>query len=409
MELLSQQIEQRNQNNILRCIEQAGEISRAGVAKLLGLSRTTVSSAVARLLEAELVREADQADSSQNRGRPGIPLLLTTDVWYAAGAAFIDQELLFVLTDLTGRIVERLAVPVSDGSAHAFLAALTEGFRAIIARCPGRLLPMLGVGSPGMINNGRIHWASDMGWSDVPIADHLLRTVGLPSIVVNRHWASCLSEARFGAGKGIESLIYVGISTGIAASIILDGKLLTGAHHSAGEIGHTVVNRNGPRCSCGRRGCLHAIASEIALRNHIKEHYATHPGPAMLADPLWQANQAGIEPDIDAICRAAAAGHPVALLELQTAALYLGLSISNLTSMFNPQCVIVGGSLIDHGGELFTELIIESVRAHGSADTLGAVDIRPWTLGRYCGALGAALLVLDQKRSLVAQNMPPEV
>lgn len=408
MEMLSKQIEQRNQNNVLQCIEQAGEISRAGVAKQLGLSRTTVSSAVARLLEAGLVCEADQADPSQSRGRPGIPLSLTTDIWYAAGAALIDNEMLFVLTDLRGRIVDRLAVPVADGTSDSFLRALSDGFEAIVARCPGKLLPMLGVGSPGMINHGRIFWASDMGWENIPISDHLMRTLGLPSTVVNRHWASCLSEYHFGVGKGIQSLIYVGISTGIAASIILDGKLFTGAYHNAGEIGHTVVNRNGPRCSCGRRGCLHAIASELALRKHVSEYYIAHPGPAAVPDPLWATVQTGDQPDIHSICRAAAAGHPVALSELQTAALYLGLSISNLTSMFNPQCVIVGGSLIDHGGKLLTDLIIDSVRAHGSADTLDAVEIRPWSLGRYSGALGAARLVLDQKRTLATSGMPSE-
>ena len=405
---MSKQIEQQNQNNILECIEQAGEISRAGVAKQLGLSRTTVSSAVARLLEAGLVCEADQADPSQSRGRPGIPLALTTDIWYAAGAALIDSEMLFVLTDLRGHIVDRLAVPVPDGTSDAFLRALSDGFQTIIVRCPGRLLPMLGVGSPGMINHGRILWASDMGWENIPISDHLMDTLGLPSTVVNRHWASCLSEYHFGVGKGIQSLIYVGISTGIAASIILDGKLFTGAYHNAGEIGHTVVNRNGPRCSCGRRGCLHAIASELALRKHVSEYYIAHPGPAAVPDPLWATVQAGDQPDIHSICRAAAAGHPVALSELQTAALYLGLSISNLTSMFNPQCVIVGGSLIDHGGKLLTDLIIDSVRAHGSADTLDAVEIRPWSLGRYSGALGAARLVLDQKRTLATAVMPTE-
>ena len=407
MEMLSKQIEQRNQNNVLQCIEQAGEISRAGVAKQLGLSRTTVSTAVSRLLEAALVREADQADASQSRGRPGIPLSLTEDVWYAAGASYIDRELLFVLTDLHGRIVDRHEVPVPDETPEQFLAGLTEGFAAILRRCPARLLPLLGVGTPGMVNHGRILLASDMGWQNVDVAGHLARTLGYPSVVVNRHWASCLSEYHFGAGRGVQSLIYVGISTGIAASIILDGKLFTGADHIAGEIGHTVVRRNGPRCSCGRRGCLHAIASELALRRHVSEYYAAHPGPATAPDPVWEAVRANGEAPIDVICHAAAAGHPVAGSELSTAALYLGLSISNLTSMFNPQRVVLGGSLIDHGGSLLTGRIIDSVRAHGSADTLDAVDIRPWALGRYSGALGGALLVLDHKRALAVSAAPP--
>ncbi|MBR0321527.1 MAG: 50S ribosomal protein L13, partial [Bacteroidales bacterium] len=105
------------------------------------------------------------------------------------------------------------------------------------------------------------------------------KRLGLPSTVVNRHWASCISEYHFGAGKDVKSQIYVGVSTGIAAAIIIDGKLFTGAYHSAGEIGHMVVERNGPACSCGRRGCLHAISSENAMIRHLTEHYAAHPEP----------------------------------------------------------------------------------------------------------------------------------
>ena len=106
MEVFSKQIEQRNQSSILQCIEQTDEISRAGIAKVLGLSRTTVSSAVAHLMKSGLVEERMQTDATQSRGRPGIPLSLTRNIWYAAGTAFIDQELLFVLTDLQGNIID---------------------------------------------------------------------------------------------------------------------------------------------------------------------------------------------------------------------------------------------------------------------------------------------------------------
>lgn len=402
MDTLSKQIEKNNKNSILRCIERWGEISRADVAKQLGLSRTTVSTAVTQLMEAGLVREAVQSGGPQNRGRPGIPLSLTSDRWYAVGAAFIDGELLFVLTDLQGTVTDRLHLPVVPPTAEVFLRVLAEGFAALIARCPGRLLPMLGIGSPGMVDHdGRILRATDMDWENVPIARHLEQTLGYPSVVVNRHWASCLSEYRFGAGRNIQNQIYVGISTGIAASIILDGRLITGAYHSAGEIGHTVVDREGPVCSCGRRGCLHAVASENALLAHARQHYAAHPGPVCPNDTLWAALQSGRALNIEDICRAADGDNPMAQGELATAALYLGLSIGNLISMFNTQRVVLGGSLIDHGGPRFTRQIIESVHKHISADLV--VDVQPWQLGPYSSSLGAALLVLDQKLDLASR------
>jgi len=405
MEVLGKQIEQQNQLNVLRCIEEMHEVSRAAIAKQLGLSRTTVSSAVARLIEAELVEECNQVGELAGPGRPGIPLALRNGTWYAAGAAFIDRELLFVLTDLSGRIVDRFALRTSDATADTFLKTLGDGFEALIKRCPGKLLPMLGVGSPGMVNHGRIVEASDMGWTDVRIADYLYQRLGLPSTVVNRHWASCISEYHFGAGKDVKSQIYVGISTGIAAAIIIDGKLFTGAYHSAGEIGHMVVERNGPVCSCGRRGCLHAISSENAMIRHLTEHYAAHPEPVFEEDSLWKMYSSGQPLDIGSVCHAARNGHPIARSNIERAGFYMGFSIANLISMFNPQCVILGGSFIEHGGEMLQNLIIDSVREHAREATLVAVDLCSWALGRYSGALGAAILVLENKHDLALACM----
>jgi len=314
MEVLGKQIEQQNQLNVLRCIEEMHEVSRAAIAKQLGLSRTTVSSAVARLIEAELVEECNQVGELAGPGRPGIPLALRNGTWYAAGAAFIDRELLFVLTDLSGRIVDRFALRTSDATADTFLKTLGDGFEALIKRCPGKLLPMLGVGSPGMVNHGRIVEASDMGWTDVRIADYLYQRLGLPSTVVNRHWASCISEYHFGAGKDVKSQIYVGISTGIAAAIIIDGKLFTGAYHSAGEIGHMVVERNGPVCSCGRRGCLEAHASLHAM-----------------------AESAGVTPE-------QLLSQPTKYTAVTSkAGALLGEALFNVTQLFRPQSLILTG------------------------------------------------------------------
>lgn len=404
MSTLSKQIETNNKNSILKCIEREGEISRASVAKQLNLSRTTVSTAVLQLIETELVREIlPPVEIAQNRGRPGIPLALTSDVWYAAGTAFIDNELLFVLTNLAGEVVEQLSVPVPDSSSEVFLKGLVDGFSQILSRCPGRILPLLGVGAPGKINHGRILHASDMGWTNISVSSYLQEKLGFPSVIVNRHWASCFGEYRFGAGRDVQNLIYVGVSTGIAASIILDGQLITGAQHSAGEIGHTIVDLNGPICSCGRCGCLHTVASENALLTYIAQYYQGHPGPACPSDSLWELFQSKKSPNIECVCHAAKTGHPVALHRMEVAALYLGVSITNLIAMFNPQRVVLGGSFIEHGGTQFVDLITNSIHEHTCQDP--AIDIRTWELGRYSGALGAALLVLEEKLNLTDNHV----
>jgi hypothetical protein len=211
--------EQKSLALVLECIEDAGLISRATIAKETGLSRTTVSSAVNQLIDLHLIQEDEQVVAMQTRGRPGIPLSLTTDEWYAAGATYIDHELLFSMTNLAGQVVASYAKPVSDGSADTYLSTLAEGFSEFIPQCPGKLLPLLGVGSPGMIASGCVQTASDMGWSKVDISAFLWRKLHMPSTVINRHWASCLSEYNLSAAPDIQSQVYVGISTGICAAI----------------------------------------------------------------------------------------------------------------------------------------------------------------------------------------------
>ena len=396
------QIELANQNLILSCLQDArGEISRASIAKRVGLSRTTVSSSISYLIELGLVREQDGAGAVTGRGRPGIPVSLTRDIWYAAGATLMDDEALFVLLQLDGTPAQRFTLPVGDESAETFLSVLADGFERLIALCPGRLLPMLGVGAPGIISEGKILEASDMDWTDIPVSDYLMKRLGLPSVVLNRHWASCISEYR---AAGYDSMIYVGISTGIAAALIFNGQLFTGAYHSAGEIAHTVVNPDGPLCVCGRRGCLHAISSERAITKHISDHYKINPGPVIPGDPIWETASRGIPVTIAEICEAAKKHHPLAEQQLETAANYLGLSISNLTGMFNPQCVVLGGSLVERAGKRFSDRVIDHIKNYSRPDIFREVRFYPWTQGRYSGAVGAACQVLDQKIELAASG-----
>ncbi len=396
--------EQKSLALVLDCIEQAGSISRAAIAKEMDLSRTTVSGAVTQLIDLRLIQEDEQVVAMQSRGRPGIPISLTTNEWYAVGATYIDHDLLFAMTDLTGNVVLTYSKPLADGSADTYLATLAQGLSEFIPQCPGKLLPLIGVGSPGMIDCGCVQTASDMGWSKVNISDYLWQKLHMPSIVINRHWASCLSEYNLSAAPDVQSQVYVGISTGICASFIINGKLFTGSHNGAGEIGHTVVNREGPICTCGRRGCLHAISSENAIIKQVRDYYLEQLGPACRDDELWNRIRSGQELDFDSICRAAERDNPVAVRQLRTASLYLGLSIGNLISMFNPQLVVLGGSLIDHGGQFLTDMIIESVKEHASTDALLTLKIKPWSLGRYSAAIGAAHLVLQNKLAILTKQ-----
>jgi predicted NBD/HSP70 family sugar kinase len=391
--------------NVLACIEDSLNcITRADIAKHLDLSRTTVSTAIASLIQLGLVQEETaipEETAILGRGRRGIPLKLRTDEWYAVGASFHTSTWLFVMTDLTSNVVYKHSLKLPDLTADMFLLVLIKGLRHIIKKCPGRLLPLLGIGVPGLVDDRRgvILQAEDLNWHNIAIGETVLRQIGLPTIVLNRHRACALAEANFSFHKKSGTLIYLGIDTGIVAAVIINGRLLTGANHCAGEIGHTIVDPNGTVCQCGKCGCLQAMASLGALNRFINKAYHTGATPQK-EDVFLSYLQKGLIIPGEVIMGAARSHHPVALEALREISKYLGLAIGNLVNLLNPQTIILGGSLVFSRGELLTELVKEETVKYAMTYPFGVVRIIPSRLGIYSGPIGAASLALERKLEL---------
>ena len=397
--------EMKTTADVLACIEDPLHcITRADIAKYLNLSRTTVSTAVANLIQLGLVREQaviPEEAAAMGRGRPGIPLKLRTDQWYAIGASFHTSTWFFVITDLTSNVVYKYSIKLPDLTVDLFLNVLIKGLRHVIRKCPGRLLPLLGIGMPGLVDDraGVILHAEDLGWHNIPIGETVLRQIGLPAAALNRHRACALAEASYGIYKKAGTHIYLGIDTGIIAAVIVNGALLTGANHCAGEIGHTIVDPNGAVCRCGKRGCLQAMASLGTLNRIIGEAYRRGATPPP-EDHFLEYLQKGLIIPGEVIMEAACKRHPVALESLREIAKYLGLAIGNLINLLNPQTVILGGSLVFSRHELLTELVTAEVAKCAMGYPFSAVRILSSRLGIYGGAIGAASLPLERKLEL---------
>ncbi len=395
--------------DVLACMEESPKsCSRADIAKYLDLSRTTVSTAVARLIQLGLVQE----DASllyespiHERGRPGVPLKLRTDKWYAIGASFHTSTWFFVLTDLACNVVHSFSLKLTNMSKDTFLQVLIEGLNQMIDYCPGHLLPLLGVGIPGLVDDrtGVILHAEDLGWHNIPLGETVLQHTGIPVAVLNRHRACALAEAKLGSHLKTDSLVYLGIDTGIIATIFLNGSLLTGVINSAGEIGHTIIDPNGRICKCGKRGCLQAMASLGAINSIIDEAYcegSPHPERDVFLPYLQEKSLIPGEVIMDAAC----SDHPIALNALREISKYLGLAIGNFINLLNPQIVILGGPLVYSHNELLTKLITDEASKYALDYTFGAVHIVPSRLGIYSGAIGAAALALERKLELVLKS-----
>ncbi len=250
----------------------------------------------------------------------------------------------------------------------------------------------IGVASPGAIDVQKeiVRFSPNLSdWRDVPLAQRLRDMLGLPVCVGNDANLAALGEYLFGAGKGVDHLVYITVSTGIGGGIIINGRLLVGAHGYAAEIGHHTVAEGGPVCKCGNVGCLEAVASGTAIAREARKVVAEER-PTLLRDlcegDIWRI-------DARMVALAAQQGDPVAREILHRAGHYLGVGILNLLHIFNPRRVILGGSVMK-AGAFITEPMWAVLRERAGSMYLEDFDIVDAALGDDVGILGAAAYAL---------------
>jgi glucokinase len=228
-------------------------------------------------------------------------------------------------------------------------------------------------------------------WDRVPLRQLIVDALNIPVFLEKDANAAAMGEHRFGAGRGTQHMIYVTVSTGIGSGLILDGKLYHGATSMAGEIGHTTIVPNGPRCGCGNYGCLEALASGTAIARQARERVAQGT-PTLIAD-LAEGDPERITARL--VTQAANQGDAEARQIIAEAMTYLGIGMANLVNLFNPQIIIIGGGLANIGDALFESVwhVVEQRAFRAAAET---VRIVPAKLGDDVGVLGAAAVALAQ-------------
>ena len=243
-----------------------------------------------------------------------------------------------------------------------------------------------GIAVPGIVDeeHGTAVYAANLGWKDVPLRDLLAERLGVPVAIGHDVRTGGLAEGRIGAGRGADRFLFVPLGTGIAGAIGIDGRVESGAHGFAGEIGHVVVRPGGTLCPCGQRGCLERYASAAAVSE------------------AWAA--AGGNPDADAAdcARAVAAGDPGARRVWQEAVDALADGLVTALTLLDPRTLIIGGGLAEAGEVLFQPLR-DAVRRRVTFQKLPSIV--PAALGDTAGCLGAGLLARD----LLTTTSTPEV
>ncbi len=251
-----------------------------------------------------------------------------------------------------------------------------------------------GVGSPGPIDieSGVILFSANLNVRNFPLGSGLAAALDKPVIVRNDVRVGGYGEFRLGAGRGYKNILAAFIGTGIGGCLVCDGKVVEGSTGNAGEVGHITIKAGGPKCGCGRRGCMEAFASRSAIARRIAK--AVRKGhPTVLAGKVDKKSGRLKSGDLAA---AVAAQDPVALREVHRAAHYLGIGLGSLVNVFGPEIVIIGGGVTEALGSHWVDLVRDSIRRIALVDPHESVKVEPAMLGDDAGVLGAALLASER-------------
>ncbi|WP_422926121.1 ROK family protein [Singulisphaera sp. PoT] len=251
-----------------------------------------------------------------------------------------------------------------------------------------------GVGSPGPLDpdSGVILFSSNLNVQNFPLGPDLAGKLNRPVLVQNDVRVGGYGEFKLGAGVGYENIIAAFVGTGIGGCLIDRGQVVTGATGNAGEIGHIVLKAGGPKCGCGARGCMEALASKTAIARRIDK--AIRKGvPTVLREKLSKKSGRLKSGELAA---AVAIGDPVALREVHRAAHFLGLGLGSLMNVFGPEIVIIGGGVTGALGDSFVDLVRTSARRQAIIDQEAKIKIVRAALGDDAGILGAALLARER-------------
>ncbi len=249
----------------------------------------------------------------------------------------------------------------------------------------------IGVGCTGPLDmaRGRVQNPYTLPtWDDAPIMDYLHARFGLPGVLLNDAQSAALGEYWNGAGRGVENLIYITVGTGIGGGIILGGKLYRGIEGLSAEVGHQVIDLDGPPCYCGAHGCLEALAAAPAIKRAARER-ATPEGQ-MLA--LVNGDPELLSPRV--VYLAAHRGDETARAILHQTGHYLGVGIANLLNVLAPDIVVLGGGVMQ-GWDAIAPSMLETIHARGTMVPFDKIRVVPATLKLNAGVTGAVRGLLD--------------
>ena len=370
-----------NRLRVVDALREAGRSSRSDLARVTGLSRTTVSSVVADLQAQGLVVERpEEPAAGGGPGRPPVMLGLDPSAGVAVGVDFGHRHLRVAVADLSSTVLaERSAALDVDHAAEMSLDTAVRMVAEVLDEAGVRRDAVIGAGMglPGPIDarTGTLGTSVILpGWAGLAAGEELSRRLAMHVEVSNDANLGALAEVSFGAGRGRGDVVYVKLASGIGAGLVLGGRLHHGATGIAGELGHVQVRPDGAVCRCGNRGCLETVAGLGPLLETLQP---ARDEPLTVAGllALVEAGDLGAQRIVNDAGRA------------------VGRVLADMCNLINPEAIIVGGELSAAGAPLLDgiRLALDRFAQPGAAE---AVEVLPGTLGERAEVLGALAIVI---------------
>jgi predicted NBD/HSP70 family sugar kinase len=362
-----------NLQRVLAVLLDAGgeAVTQAELTRTTGLAAGTVSSIVRELAAAAVV------DTVAGSGRRGTTVRLARGAGLVAGVDFGHSHVMVAVGDMAGQILAEARRPIDPGHDHGegldragdMLDRLLEGLDA-----QHHELRNIGLGLPAPISDEVVMSSAILpGWVGVNARNAAAKRFGRDVRIDNDANLGALAEHRHGAGRGHADMVFVKVSSGVGAGLIIDNTLFRGSTGTSGEIGHLTLDDQGPLCRCGSRGCLEAYA-------------ASGTALSMMSEQMPDAT-------IDDLVRSAHEGNVAALRVFEDAGLHLGWGLAALTNLMNPGIIVVGGDMARAG-----DLLLDSARIGLRRHVLAGAATTPVVaaaLGDRASVIGAMLLAIE--------------
>ncbi|ERM92667.1 xylose repressor [Caldanaerobacter subterraneus subsp. yonseiensis KB-1] len=385
-------VKQINKSIVLNTIRKKGNISRAEIASITGLNKSTVSFLVDELINEGFVKEEGPGES--RGGRKPIILNINEKAGCIIGIDLDVNYILIVLTDLMANVIWEKKMDIEIGeSQQTIIERLIELIDEAISNAPETVKGILGIGIgvPGIVDykKGIILLAPNLKWENVPLKQIVEDKFKIKVRIDNEANVGAIGEKWFGEGSKYNNFVYVSAGIGVGTGIIINGELYRGTMGLAGEMGHMTIDIHNHQCRCGNTGCWENYASEKALFEYIENQLINNVKDEYINKENFD-NLTTLK-----VIDYAQKGSIIAKKALKEVGKNLGVGVVNIINTFNPELVIIGNTL-SLAKELILDEILKEVEAKSLVYRYSKTKITTSKLELQAGAVGAVSLVISE-------------